>query len=194
MAHLERDRRGYAIPFGVFVDTDGRAHFQINDDRKRVLCLTGDWCAICGCSLTRGRWFIGGPMSAFHPDGAFADPPMHFECMRYSIAVCPYLAAPRYAGRVDDGTLTDETRPGLLVDRTLIARRPDLFVAVLARSQRLTDTFPPNVIPSKPYIRVEYWRHGVQVHEAVAKRMIAFDRASWPQLIEERNRAPKVLP
>jgi hypothetical protein len=198
MADLPRDRRGYAIPWAVFTDADGRAHFQINDDRKRVHCLTRDLCPICGRKLTRGRWFVGGPMSVFHPNGAFADPPMHFECMRYAVAACPYLAAPSYAGRLDDKTLKtldDENRPPLLLDHTVIVRRPDLFVAVLARSQRLVGSaFAPNVIPSKPYIRVEYWRHGEQLHDVVGQSLVDADRQGWPKLLEEQLTVARVVP
>ena len=53
MAHLPRDHRGYPVPWAVFTDSNGRAHFQINDDRKRVHCLTHDCCPICGKKLSR---------------------------------------------------------------------------------------------------------------------------------------------
>lgn len=194
MAHLPLDEPGYPIPWSVFTDQSGRPHFTINDDRKRFECFVRDVCPICARKLNRGRWFIAGPMSAFHPNGAFADPPMHFECMRYAATGCPYLAAPRYAKRIDDRTLSADDRPPLLLDHTVISRRPDVFIAVLARGQRLTGPeYSPNVIPSRPYIRVEYWRHGTQLHPAVGKALIDAERPSWPQLIEERKREPAII-
>ena len=87
-------------------------------------------------------------MSAFHPDGAYIDPPLHYECMRYAMQVCPYLAAPRYAGRVDDRTLKDDDRP-TRSPSTL----PNVFVA--ARPGKLVGLASLNVVPRRPYLRVE---------------------------------------
>lgn len=66
MSHLEVDPRGYPIPWGVYRDPTGRAHFQINDDVRRYQAIKDNLCPICGTSLFRGRWFVGGPISAFH--------------------------------------------------------------------------------------------------------------------------------
>jgi hypothetical protein len=115
MKHLETDSRGYLIPWGVYRDHTGRAHFQINDELRRLRSFRENLCPICGKSLFRGRWFVGGPMSAFHEAGAFADPPMHYECAVYALQVCPYIALPRYGRRIDDRTL-DKDDP-----RTIIA-------------------------------------------------------------------------
>jgi hypothetical protein len=175
MAHLPVDRRGYAIPWGVYVDSSGRAQFTINDDVKREFALTGDLCPICGQKLSRGRWFVGGPMSAFHRHGAYFDPPMHDECAHYSLQTCPYLAAPRYAHRIDDALLSGGTAlPLLLVDPTMIPERPEVFVAVFATGQRRTKL---HVIPRRPYSRVEYWRHGKQITEEEFNDTARVDRA-----------------
>src|SRR5215472_13925800 len=92
MAHLPLDPRGYPIPANVYRDAQGRPHFTINDDRKRLEQLRRDACPICDQSLYIGRWFVGGPLSAFHPNGAYIDLPMHHECATYALQVCPYLA------------------------------------------------------------------------------------------------------
>ena len=42
-----------------------------------------------------------------HENGAFADPPGHRACVTYALQVCPYLAAPSYAKRIDGETLID---------------------------------------------------------------------------------------
>jgi hypothetical protein len=192
MRGLACDHRGYPIPWGVFVDKAGRPHFQINDDVLRYKALKGGLCPICGYPLLRGRWFVGGPMSAFHENGAFADPPMHHECMQYAMRVCPYLAAPRYGGRIDDRTLGAD-RPALLADYTQIERRPDLFVAALATGQKLCGlTFSPNVIPRRPYLRVEYWSHGVQLTADEGEAMVEADKPNWPALAEATS-PPKIV-
>ena len=67
MAHLALDRRGFPIPPSVYIDTNGRPrHFTINDEPKRQALIATDRCPLCGGKLLRGRWFVGGPQSAFH--------------------------------------------------------------------------------------------------------------------------------
>ena len=193
MKHLMRDHRGYAIPWAVFIDDNGKPHLTINDDKKRYFCLTRDRCPICADRLLRGRWFVGGPLSAFHPKGAFADPPMHFECMRYSLQACPYLAAPYYARRIDDKTLDKADSSLLLIDDTMIERRPTVFIAVLARGHRIAKSrILPNAVPLKPYIKVEYWQHGVQLDNAAGEALIEVDRMKWKSLVEGQV-PPRIL-
>jgi hypothetical protein len=113
MAKLERDRRGLPIPFIVMRDKSGQPHFTINDHAKSARCLREDLCPICGQKLFRGRWFAGGPLSAFHANGCYLDPPTHKECVEYALQVCPFLAAPKYTGRLDDAALAeDQLEPG----------------------------------------------------------------------------------
>ena len=40
MKHLDRDHRGYPIPYIVFRDSDNKPHFTINDDTKVCRCQT----------------------------------------------------------------------------------------------------------------------------------------------------------
>ena len=111
MQALDKDRRGLPIPFLVVRDPDGGAHFTINDESKRQRCLKENLCAICGQPLHRGRWYVGGSLGAFHEHGRYVDPPLHRECTEYGLQVCPYLAAPKYTGRLDESTY-DFERPG----------------------------------------------------------------------------------
>lgn len=183
MKHLQVDRRGYPIPWGVYRDGEGNPHFAINDEKRRMQMLGRDLCSICGTKLFRGRWFVGGPLSAFHEYGCYLDPPMHHECATFALQVCPYLSAPSYAGRVDDRTLR-KTGKGvvtldnkgavksvstamegesttLLMDTTMIPERPQLFVAVMAIGQMLRpEGMQVNIKPNRPYRAVEYWRNG----------------------------------
>jgi hypothetical protein len=171
----------------VYVDSAGRPHFQINDDGKRPRAILEELCPICGKRLLRGRWFVGGPMSAFHPDGAYADPPMHTECMTYAMQVCPYIAAPRYTGRIDDRTLKDGHRTVLFADFTAVARRPPVFIAALATRQRITGaSLSPNVIPRKPYLRIEFWQHGVKLDATAGTAIVDAERHTWDDLIANR--------
>jgi hypothetical protein len=176
MRQLPRDRRGYPVFFGAFIEADGTPHFTINDERKRVEMVRRDLCSICGQKLLRGRWFIGGSRSAFDPKGAYLDMPMHDECAHYALKVCPYLAAPSYAREIADRKAEAIKTGIVLVDETMIPGRPVVFVAVMAVGQRYVgDRFSGGqyVKPARPYRKVEYWQHGRQLTEQEGKAAIA---------------------
>jgi len=185
MRGLGKDARGYPIPFVVLLDTDGAPHFAINDDRRIARCIGERRCAICGSRLPRLLWFVGGPASAFHVDGCYRDTAMHHECMRYALQVCPYLAAPKYLGRIDaaglDPAKLPKGCPALFLDPTLIPERPPLFVAVASIGQKLIrrDEGGFYLQPLRPYTAVEFWRHGKLLSEPEAQEaMIAAAQAA----------------
>jgi hypothetical protein len=181
MAKLDRDHRGYPIPYVVFRDTDGTPHFTINDEIKVTRCKTHHICPICGRELLRGRWFLGGPMSAFHPRGAYIDPPLHHECMRFAVQTCPYLISAKYTKRIDGKTLDPSKVPGVLalIDPTMDPTRPKIFVAAMAVGQTITSE--GYVVPKHPYRGLEFWRNGVMEQkferdEVRIAMKIAFDK------------------
>jgi hypothetical protein len=186
MRHLELDRRGYPIPWNLYRDPDGRAHFQINDHVLNAKALAEDLCPICGTKLFRGRWFVGGPLSAFHPDGAYFDAPMHHECATYALQVCPWLAAPRYMSRIDDKTLAPDDPVGVLIDHTQIPTRPEIFVSAMATGQILKGT---HIIPRRPFARVEFWRGGARIPDSEGWAIVAGKIA---QPLPERKQ-PRIL-
>jgi hypothetical protein len=180
MRMLPRDKRGYPVPYMVLWDNAGRPHFTVNDEEKRRHCLAKDLCAICGSKLFRGRWFVGGPLSAFHEGGQYLDPPLHHECMQYAMQVCPFLAAPSFTRMMDTLTVKAENLDAdvtALIDPTVIPDKPEVFVAVMARGQSYRDTGAQIYIrPVRPYIRVEFWRNGVELDAgegaAIAKEVL----------------------
>lgn len=195
MARLDRDPRGYPIPFMVLRDSTGRPHFTVNDESKRLQCMKRSWCSVCGGLLPRNRWFAGGPLSAFHPNGAYFDPPMHLDCLRYSMRVCPYLATPRYLGRIDAGTLAE---PTILVDSTMIPDRPEVFVCVLASGQDIVEgRVNLCVRPKRPYLDVEFWRHGERLEHAAGQQIVEtalggpLPELSEPRIFVARRRAAR---
>lgn len=160
--------RDYPIPHGVMIDADGLPHFAMNDELRRRSMVKNGQCSICGTSLFRGRWFVGGVLSAFHEFGAFIDPPMHSECAKYALQVCPYLAAPRYAKEVGLAKAEKADFAGAMVyiaDPTQIPGRPtgDVFVALMATKYTILDNF--NTKPIPPYSVVEFWRHGLRISD-----------------------------
>lgn len=163
MAALPKDERGYPIPFNIWRDTRGVAHFTINDHEKASECLREYLCPICGDKLEKTIWFCGGPLSALHPAGAYIDQPMHHECVHYAIRVCPYLAAPRYTKRIDLGTVDKEHAKGtFFVDPTMLPDRPQVFVLVEARSYTVTMK-NRHIIPKRPYVHAEFWLKGKEI-------------------------------
>lgn len=167
MRHLPVDKRGYPIPWGVLIDDGGLPHFAINVEERRHEMVKRDLCSICGSKLFRGRWFVGGTLSAFHEHGAFIDPPMHSECSHFALQTCPYLAAPRYTKEIGLEKIKNRKPANImLIDNTLIPGRPteDIFVALMATRQDVFDNL--NTKPKHPYSVVEFWRHGSRISDA----------------------------
>lgn len=169
VARLPRDPRGYPIPWNVLRAADGTPFFTVNDDRKARRALREQLCPICGERLGRWLWFVGGPRSAFDPHGWYIDLPGHRECVTFALAACPYLAAPKYLGRIDvpdPAKLPPEAR--VLVDETMIPDRPEVFVAVVSDQIEAQPGGPlvvPYVRPKRPYLAYEFWRHGERIPE-----------------------------
>lgn len=184
MAHLDRDRRGYPVSVMAYRDADGRPHFQINEETVRQRIIAEDQCSICGGKLLRGRWFVGGELSAFHPNGSYVDPPMHDECAHYALRVCPYLAAPQYGKYIETATLKpdDPLIGNTVIDPGMIDERPQVFVAVMATGHRKIDgevrvgplgvPFVQYLKPRRPYLRVEFWRHGAKITDDEARALL----------------------
>lgn len=162
MLALPKDRRGYPIPFIVLFDKEGTPRFTINDDRKVEEALAKNLCAICGQHMgVKNRWLVGGPKSALHPDGAYFDTPVHRECARYALKVCPWLAVGRYQNRIDITGIKPENLPGVMLDPTQDASRPPFFVAVQVHTYRIhRQGLHRLIIPGRPYDGIEIWKDG----------------------------------
>jgi hypothetical protein len=170
IAQLPRDPRGYPIPWNV-LRTDDAVFFTVNDDRKAFEALRRGLCPICGERLGRWLWFVGGPRSAFDPAGCYMDLPGHRDCMEFALQTCPYLAAPKYMGRIDivhPEKLPPEAR--VLLDETQISDRPEVMVAVACTRVEALDRGPlqPYLKPVAPFLDWTYWRHGRQISEEEA--------------------------
>lgn len=187
MQHLLRDRRGYPIPVTVLKDTEGRPHFAVNDERERQRVILAGLCSICDKKLWRGRWLVGGAVAAFHEHGAFIDPPMHYECLEYALKVCPYLAAPSYAGSVGERTIDPSKLPGHIIKVNMtptdLPRRPPLFVVGMVVEVKLVwesgrAWWVRALRPGKPYRQVQYWRHGTRLDDIEGARLAQEDYAA----------------
>jgi len=169
IARLPHDRRGYPIPFNMLRADDGTPFFTVTDDRKAWRCIREARFPICGERLGRWKWIAGGPRSAFHPGGCYADLPMHKECVEFALQTCPYLAAPKYMGRIDvpdPSKLPPEAR--ILLDVTQTPERPEIFIAVGAERFSMGGAeFPlvPYIKPKPPWLGWSFWQHGRRIEE-----------------------------
>lgn len=170
MERLDRDHRGYPIPFIVMIDKTGRPQFTINNQRNVDTCMTFGLCSICGVKFDRHpttfkpmMWFVGGSGCFLHERGAFLDPPMHIECATFALQVCPFLAAPSYAKRIDDRLLDPKAMPddtALMMTETMPARQPDVFGLGMTHSYLIRGQF----MKPKNWRYVEWWHNGEQVN------------------------------
>jgi hypothetical protein len=186
MRRLERDPRGYPVPFFALRDDQGRPHFTVIDGAKQTLAMVRDLCAICGQPLLRCRWFVGGPMSAFHPLGDFGDGPMHAECANYALRVCPYLAVPNYAGLIGARAI-DPSNKARIVSDDVEPDRPQIFVAALATGQ--TYTMFGHSKPHRPYLRAQLWQRGeilMELDRKMARRTTVEDVRQLAAGLRER--------
>lgn len=167
LAHLDRDPRGYPIPWNVLRADDGTAFFTVNDTARNWLALARKLCPLCGLRLGSFMWFVGGPLSAFHAHGAYADLPGHRDCIEFALATCPFLAVREYTHRIDVPNPEKlPARARVLLDETQIATRPEVFVAVCCRWFERLDRGPdmlPHLRPRRPYTDWRCWRHGQRI-------------------------------
>lgn len=180
-----RDRRGYPIPFIVLIDKDRRPHFTISDGNRVLICAHRKVCGLCGDKLRKDVAFVGGTMCFLSSRGAFSDPPMHSECARYAMRVCPYLAAPSYAKRIDDRTLTPGAVPhGLLIGKDDDVREDRPAAFMLGTTPRFTMFLRPDGAPLfrtvEPWTVVEVWQGGERLTGEAEQAAVAADQARWP--------------
>jgi len=174
MQSLERDHRGYPIPFIVWRDTDNRPHFTINDAEVVALVLSDRRCSICGKPLENNMWAIGGPLSAIHQHGAYIDPLVHKDCGTFALKTCPYIALPSWNDqkRIDAKTVKPEKTGGDLVlqDMTMIPEKPVFFCFAKTSGYKVSqaDHARHYVHPNRPWKAMEFWRNGQQITQQEA--------------------------
>lgn len=174
MQDLPRDKRGYPVPAIVGYDNAGQPLFTINDTAKTNKQMAEQSCGICGKGIPTGEMcMVGGPVSAFHPHGGvYVDGPVHADCGRYALQVCPYLAAPNYSKRLDELPGKKNGTPfEILMDPTVIDNRPLVFVMIHCVSYNLKWPRPPHGGPSL----VEPIGEAFAPQDSVWSRMTAFE-------------------
>lgn len=169
MRHLPRDRRGYPVPVIVAVK-DGKPAFSVNDVDVTHQMVAEDRCSICGTKLFRGRWLVGGCLSALAEHGKFADAPVHDECVHYALKACPYLAAPNWKTPIGRLQHAQMGLTGMAFDIDVTdSARPEAFIAVMA-SKIAIEGRGFGVVFCRPkeghVIRAEAWMNGARLEGA----------------------------
>lgn len=175
VSRLPRDKRGLPIPHVVLRDPEtGEPDFIVNDTRTLLDCAQNGICHICGETLPDNDvWMLGGPGSALDPRGLYNDGPMHHECGRASLRLCPYLALPAHRGMkplAKEGVLARAVREGralAFIDPTVDPTKPETFIfgRVAGLLVRIS-VRPPGVpivrfLPNRPFVEIEEWSGGV---------------------------------
>jgi hypothetical protein len=138
------DPRGYVIPYFVPI-IDGKPEFRYQDAGKRQSCLDHGLCSICGKKLyPKSFWFITGPIGLMNKIAS--DAPMHEDCARYSLNVCPHIFFQKAERRSD----TD------VGDPNLIRSKPDIILLVKADKIGLTHNQGRTYITFRPVMKEQY--------------------------------------
>lgn len=178
IAALPLDPRGFPVPYIVLRDEHGAPHLGANDLLLVDQVIRERRCHVCGEPLEARVWFVGGPASALlnGAHSVYADGPLHHECLRYSMQVCPYLAhrtvrpmgdasRARLAGKV---TIVESDLPGA------IGGMPPLFVAVQTERFKVTGRGADTVwVVPRPWRRAEYWQHGALLELDAGRKLAA---------------------
>lgn len=153
VAELETDPRGYPILFTVQPDEGQELDFRVVNPRRRRRCAREGLCGVCGKKLGYWMVFIGGPRSA--ENRVFSDPPMHEECAKYALEVCPFLTMPtmqyKQRGYEDKSKYT--------CDPHAIAEKPGRMAVYVTRGFRVEAGRGRDwwIFRAKPAKRIE-WR------------------------------------
>lgn len=176
--HCERDSRGMPVPFVVLKDGEGKHHFKINDTSKSARCIRGSLCSICGQKMGfDNRWMVGGVASAFDKRGCYVDLPVHQECGKYALQVCPYLASRNYdTTKTDLDKLQEKLKEtAILVNPTVDQDRLPVFVFLRPlQLMYFTDKEDYTDIRVKalgPFHEVQFWYEGERITDIEIVRM-----------------------
>ena len=198
MAHLDRDRRGYPIPFVVARGDDGTPDFRINDFARVDRCLGEGLCAISGLPLADDDvWLVGGPKAAYDPRGAYLDPPARKDCLVWALQVCPFLVARRYLMKNAPSRFTPPAGMYFVAHASADPVVPEMFV--MARTDGIALDLSPDgqivMLPNRPWLEVEHWRAGrlieVRRRAQTLKELRAWKAACTDEIpihVRKRNR------
>lgn len=156
MEHLERDERGYPIPFNVMRNRNGKPDFRVIDPQKWGECVIYRLCALTGLPIGDDVAFVGGPMSI--QSRLFTDAGMLPAAAEYAIQVCPFLAAPSFSYATKaNGMLAGEP---VVVNPSVSTTRPERFGLGITSGYQLAKHGQGLVILAGLWKSVVFYHHG----------------------------------
>jgi len=81
--------RGLPVPYIALIRPDGQPDFRVTDERARLIVIGNRWCQLCGETLGRWMFFVGGTEAAKH--NQYFEPAAHLDCLVYAMQVCPFI-------------------------------------------------------------------------------------------------------
>lgn len=170
---LEKDKRGYPIPFSILRDSFGNPAFSGLDDCVIENCISTKSCSLCGTSLESDMWLVGEPMVALYSGGKFLEPPVHYDCGKYALQVCPYLLFSNYLNK---NSLTDHPIFKEIAFRTQPTEATIQLFWVFSKIGDFTiGVVPPDIreiIPEKPFLEIEFWKNGERISTTKARELV----------------------
>ena len=181
LKHLPVDSRGYPVPYIIFIDDQGKPNFRVNNFAKVKECIFYKKCQICGKPLNSDIWFIGGQLSCFHKNGSFIDPPVHHDCGRFALQVCPYMVNSSYQSPKPPKLKAEDAKTW---DPGQETKRLTIFCFVQTKDYACTVYSPTEIYlhPVKPFLTVQYWYEGKQIERSLAADLL------------QKNKEPVLLP
>lgn len=160
LRELERDRRGYPIPWFVARPANGQIDFRVMDPDHLVMAVQDRLCWVCGKRHDKEVAFIGGPLST--AQGLYADPPAHIDCALFSVKVCPFLAIPTAKRR--EAKLPEHT-----VTTGVIMKNPEVFGILITDAYRFVGS---NIIKANPPSAIHWYCEGKPASRVLVKAAI----------------------
>lgn len=152
---LPRDKRGFPVPFFVAWQ-DGKPLFPVMDPDKMRQALKYEKCWICGQRLGGYKAFVIGPMCCVNR--LSSEPPNHFECAKFAVLNCPFMAQPLAKRTTSEGG----TYKGLPVEKpagVMIERNPGVSAIWVTKSFAIENHGGP-LWRIGPAHKVSFWSRG----------------------------------
>lgn len=145
--------RGFVVPRFALIGEDGVPDFKVIDRHFWEKAVRERLCGICGEALDYWIYFIGGPQSI--SARSFIDLPMHEECARYSMRVCPFLH------RESFGYAKYRKQHAGLRELDLVsADRPSKMGLLRTRNYKIAASGDTVYLRAEAAVSVEWWEPG----------------------------------
>jgi hypothetical protein len=177
MRDLPRDERLYPVPYTAARGTDGKYDFRVTDQKRIMSCAANTLCGVCGHHIGGLAALVGGPMSML-VSRAFTDAPMHPSCARYSLQMCPHLAAPKHRYSRSEVEVKGYVT---VVNEEMDTERAPFFGLGLASEIRVCGDIAHPVFEAVGWVgEIEWWQYGKRYvptpQELEAQRQRAYEK------------------